>query len=394
MNYYIINEPCGAIRANARQLMNNNWIQVVLGVALYYVLLVMVPEFFQNCVSFGAITQWNGYLQQNQTISVIAAFYQMFFSGVFVAGLCSFLLYFVRLRDINPGYIFNGFEYYLKTLLLMIVMCVFIFLWTLLLIVPGIIAAFRYSQCFYVLADDPKKGIMQCINESKQMMTGNKMKLFLLDLSFIGWLLLSSIPMAVLMGILQPDDNTISYFVIMFVGMIPVYFPIAYMQTADTIFYEMLTGHMRAADGTSHRPFNEADYYWNNGGGNGPSGNGDNGYRQTAGTPQQPQGVPQQSQGVPQQPQGVPQQPQGVPQQPQGTPQQPQGAPQQPQGVPQQPQGAPSMRPLEQDSWTAAPAEHPAPAEQSTAPAEDPASAEQPAQTEQPSPAEQPTKTE
>lgn len=33
MNYYIINEPCGAIRANARQLMNNNWIQVVLGVA-------------------------------------------------------------------------------------------------------------------------------------------------------------------------------------------------------------------------------------------------------------------------------------------------------------------------------------------------------------------------
>ena len=96
MNYYIINEPCGAIRANARQLMNNNWIQVVLGVALYYVLLVMVPEFFQNCVSFGAITQWNGYLQQNQTISVIAAFYQMFFSGVFVAGLCSFLLYFIN----------------------------------------------------------------------------------------------------------------------------------------------------------------------------------------------------------------------------------------------------------------------------------------------------------
>ena len=350
MNYYIINEPCGAIRANARQLMNNNWIQVVLGVALYYVLLVMVPEFFQNCVSFGAITQWNGYLQQNQTISVIAAFYQMFFSGVFVAGLCSFLLYFVRLRDINPGYIFNGFEYYLKTLLLMIVMCVFIFLWTLLLIVPGIIAAFRYSQCFYVLADDPKKGIMQCINESKQMMTGNKMKLFLLDLSFIGWLLLSSIPMAVLMGILQPDDNTISYFVIMFVGMIPVYFPIAYMQTADTIFYEMLTGHMRAADGTSHRPFNEADYYWNNGGGNGSSGNGDNGYRQAAGTPQQPQGVPQ------------------------------------------QPQGAPSMRPLEQDSWTAAPAEHPAPAEQPTAPAEHPAPAEQPtAPAEHPASAEQPT---
>ncbi|MDY5462444.1 DUF975 family protein [Hornefia butyriciproducens] len=359
MNYYIINEPCGAIRANARQLMNNNWIQVVLGVALYYVLLVMVPEFFQNCVSFGAITQWNGYLQQNQTISVIAAFYQMFFSGVFVAGLCSFLLYFVRLRDINPGYIFNGFEYYLKTLLLMIVMCVFIFLWTVLLIVPGIIAAFRYSQCFYVLADDPKKGIMQCIDESRQMMTGNKMKLFLLDLSFIGWLLLSSIPMAVLMGILQPD-NTISYFVIMFVGMIPVYFPIAYMQTANTIFYEMLTGHMRAADGTSHRPFNEADYYWNNGGGNGSSGNGDNGYRQTAGTPQQPQGVSQ------------------------------------------PPQGTPSMRPLEQDSWgvptaqpAAAPAEHPAPAEQPTAPAEHPASAEQPtAPAEQPSPAEQPTKTE
>ena len=58
---------------------------------------------------------------------------------------------------------------------------------------PGIIAYYRYSQAFYILAENPEKGIMDCINESKAMMYGHKMDKFVLDLSFILWYLLAGV---------------------------------------------------------------------------------------------------------------------------------------------------------------------------------------------------------
>ena len=82
-----------------------------------------------------------------------------------------------------------------KTALGKILMGIFIFLWSLLLVIPGIIAAYRYSMAMYLFFDDPEKGALECIRESKAMTYGYKGKLFVLDLSFIGWLILSIIPL-------------------------------------------------------------------------------------------------------------------------------------------------------------------------------------------------------
>lgn len=68
-----------------------------------------------------------------------------------------------------------------------------IVLWTLLFIIPGLIAAYRYAMAFYILADNPDMGIFEIIGESKRMMAGNKLKFFLLQFSFIGWAILSFI---------------------------------------------------------------------------------------------------------------------------------------------------------------------------------------------------------
>jgi hypothetical protein len=83
--------------------------------------------------------------------------------------------------------LFDGFLFFGKIVLIFIVTNVFILLWSLLLIFPGIIAAYRYRQVYYILLDAPEKGVLQCIRESKRMMAGSKLNLFLLDLSFIGW---------------------------------------------------------------------------------------------------------------------------------------------------------------------------------------------------------------
>jgi uncharacterized membrane protein len=80
--------------------------------------------------------------------------------------------------------------YWLKLLGLYLWMTFRIFLWSLLFVIPGIIAAYRYALAPYLMFEDPSKGINRVIGESAVLMRGYKGDLFILDLSFIGWWLL------------------------------------------------------------------------------------------------------------------------------------------------------------------------------------------------------------
>jgi uncharacterized membrane protein len=85
-----------------------------------------------------------------------------------------------------------------KAILISLLTSLFIFLWSLLLYIPGIIAAYRYSQALYVLLEHPEYGPLQCIRESKRIMRGNKGKLFVIQLSFMGWAILISLTWGIL----------------------------------------------------------------------------------------------------------------------------------------------------------------------------------------------------
>lgn len=89
--------------------------------------------------------------------------------------------------------VLNGFQYFIKVILLSIMIAILVFLWSMLFLFPGIVASYRYRQAYYILLDAPEKGVMQCIRESKQLMAGSKLDLFLVDLSFIGWFFLDVI---------------------------------------------------------------------------------------------------------------------------------------------------------------------------------------------------------
>lgn len=93
--------------------------------------------------------------------------------------------------------LFDGFKDYGKTLGTMLLMMVYIWLWTLLLVIPGIIKAYSYAMTPYILKDEPELGADAVITKSMAMMQGNKMKLFLLDLSFIGWMILAMITLGI-----------------------------------------------------------------------------------------------------------------------------------------------------------------------------------------------------
>lgn len=93
---------------------------------------------------------------------------------------------------------FQAFKEYSRYLGTSVLTTVYILLWCLLLIIPGIIMGYAYSMTPYIMHDHPELSASECIARSKQMMNGYKWKLFLLDLSFIGWLLLCILTLGIL----------------------------------------------------------------------------------------------------------------------------------------------------------------------------------------------------
>lgn len=79
----------------------------------------------------------------------------------------------------------------------------FTFLWSLLLVIPGIIASYRYYMTPFILCENPDMTALEAINESKRLMKGNKWRLFCLELSFIGWEILASLMIGVIIALIM-----------------------------------------------------------------------------------------------------------------------------------------------------------------------------------------------
>ncbi|HZG88103.1 DUF975 family protein [Paenibacillus sp.] len=105
-------------------------------------------------------------------------------------------------NDVNMNYLGYSFNKgkYLSIVKGMFWMSFLNFLWFLLLIIPGIVKAYAYGMVPYILADNPWIGTRRAVELSKQMTKGEKWKMFVLDLSFIGWYLLGML--ACFVGIL------------------------------------------------------------------------------------------------------------------------------------------------------------------------------------------------
>lgn len=116
------------------------------------------------------------------------------FSGALALGHCKYYIDLVaENRQDEVSVIFSRFDIFLKAMGLNLFMALFIWLWSLLFIVPGIIAAYRYRLAPYLMAENPNLGIREAVNMSKELMAGHKWRLFCLNLSFIGWGILSAL---------------------------------------------------------------------------------------------------------------------------------------------------------------------------------------------------------
>lgn len=114
-------------------------------------------------------------------------------------------------RKPNVSDLFSGFKYFWKLFVLNLLITIYVALWTLLFIIPGIIKGISYSRAFYIFYENPQLSAKECINKSKQMMDGFKWNCFVLELSWIGWIILVILTLGILNLWVKPKIITSDY---------------------------------------------------------------------------------------------------------------------------------------------------------------------------------------
>jgi uncharacterized membrane protein len=186
MDYDTI-QPNYELRACSRQQLKGVWGQMVL--AYFVFLLIYSPFYFFNTLD--TMNRQDGYRDPlTSAITLILGLGVFITIGAFSLGFTGYFLKRVRGGEIVIKNIFDGFQHFGSALALTFFMGLFVCLWTLLLLVPGIIKGLGYSMAIYILHDNPGISPFDALKKSQSMMKGYKLKLFLLELSFIGWTLL------------------------------------------------------------------------------------------------------------------------------------------------------------------------------------------------------------
>lgn len=167
------------LKSNAKKQLNGKW-----GLAII------------TCLVYTLIIQGTLASSGNNSVSDNGGFYIALnllgwvLYGPISIGMCIFTLNLARNKE-SAQFIdlFSGFKLILKAFLLTLIFNIVMRAGYMLFIIPGIIAGLMFSQAYYVMAENPELSSIQCLSKSAAMMKGHKMDLFILGLSFIGWLI-------------------------------------------------------------------------------------------------------------------------------------------------------------------------------------------------------------
>lgn len=170
--------PRASIKANAKESLRGNW-----GTAILVLLL--------NWMLLSAATG----------VMVIG---KLIIMGTLETGVALIYLKLSYREPAEIGDLFQPFQNFVNTFFAGFLSTIFTFLWSLLFVIPGIVKALAYSQVYYILCDHPEYTGREAIDASQEMMRGHKRELFVLQLSFFGWFLLSFLTFGLLLLYVKP----------------------------------------------------------------------------------------------------------------------------------------------------------------------------------------------
>ena len=134
----------------------------------------------------------------SKSAGLFTSIFTLIETGLLGFGIYSYFLKRSRDKKVTWKEIFSQTNLFVYFIIISLLVGLFTTLWSLLLIIPGIIAALSYSQVFFVKLDNPDIGYMDAIKKSKELMKGHKWDYFLFNLSFIGWVILGIFTLGIL----------------------------------------------------------------------------------------------------------------------------------------------------------------------------------------------------
>ena len=167
------------LKKDAKSQLSGNW-GLAIGVFLVYTLIMQITTALSGSTVTG----------NNETFLMVANIVGLLLYGPMAVGVNKFKLNLAtKKNEAKFTDLFSGFNLFLKSSIITVLFNLAVILGTMLFVIPGIIASLMFSQSFIILAQNPEKSAIDCLKESAAIMKGNKMKLFILGLSFIGWMI-------------------------------------------------------------------------------------------------------------------------------------------------------------------------------------------------------------
>lgn len=197
------------LRLHAREALRGNWLTAVLVAFLFGLLgggnssgsanVELSEEQVQAVANLpaelsGIIFAVFGFLA---TFALLFTVIHLILGGALSMGSAQYNLNLIDGYEASLSDLFSQFYRFVDGLVMNLLTGLFVFLWSLLLVIPGIVASYSYAMAPYILVENPGCSGSEAIRRSKELMKGHKGELFLLDLSFIGWGILATLTLGI-----------------------------------------------------------------------------------------------------------------------------------------------------------------------------------------------------
>ncbi|MBE7040007.1 MAG: DUF975 family protein [Ruminococcaceae bacterium] len=198
-------EKIAALKEEAKKIFLPFYIYCLIIIMINYA----VTSLQQGLISYGiAAFKLPGQYMMLQFVIIISFLIGFFIVIPMEVGVKGFFLNLTRgeaeIKDIVSPFK----KAYDRAVIILFLRNIKVILWSVLLIVPGIYKLYEYAMLPYIIADEPNISNKEAFARSKKIMTGNRMKLFKLQISFIGWYILSAITLSIGFVFLAPYTHT------------------------------------------------------------------------------------------------------------------------------------------------------------------------------------------
>ena len=235
----IVGEPSYLIRQAARAALKGR-MPLAIASAVVYMLCLTIPvliveqitglwdtleaavdSYYAELMSNptpASIYEWAFSYPYQQGISAATFLFYLIVPGPLTLGVSIIWLRMVRGQEAFADMVFSGFGNFLRSMLLGFIRSFFMALWAILFVIPGVIAYYRYSVAFFLLADNPTMSPFTAMALSKYYMRGNKANRFVLDLSFIGWVIASAFLLSLASSLVSDIILNAGYTITLFIS--------------------------------------------------------------------------------------------------------------------------------------------------------------------------------